>query len=108
MNFNIDGKAGLSAIFQRNHRYDQCTFACAVAFFVYPCHRTLPPLLLASGIIRTACKLSHTDLQAFLAPLLQLLRPKPKANQNAVRHGCLYMNSLTHFCTYLTSIHCGP
>ena len=37
----IDGKAGLSAIFRRDHCCDRCTFACAVAFFVYPCHRTM-------------------------------------------------------------------
>ena len=30
----IDGKAGLSAIFQCNHRCNRCTFACAVAFFI--------------------------------------------------------------------------
>ena len=39
----IDGNAGLSAIFWRNHCCDRCTFACAVAFFIYPYLRTLPP-----------------------------------------------------------------
>ena len=28
--------------------------------------------------------------------------------QNAVRHGCLYINYLTHFCMFLMSIHCVP
>ena len=33
----------------------------------------------------------HTDLQTFLAPLLQLFWLKPKADQNAVLHGRLYV-----------------
>ena len=44
------------------------------------------------GSICTAREQSHTNLQAFLAPLLQLFQPKPKAYQNAVRHGLLYIS----------------
>ena len=40
----IDGKGELSAIFQHNHCCDRCTFVCNVTFFIYPFHRTLPPL----------------------------------------------------------------
>ena len=43
------------------------------------------------GSVRTACNLLHADLQAFLAPLLQLFRPKSKADQNAVHHQLLYV-----------------
>ena len=62
------------------------------------------------GSVCTSRDLSHADLQAFLAPLLQLFQSKPKDDQNAVSHGPLhvYMNSLIHFWTFLSSIHCGP
>lgn len=40
----IDGK-GLSVFVSRNHRCNRCNFAGAVAFVVYPCHRTLTRVL---------------------------------------------------------------
>ena len=66
----IDGKTGLSAIFRRNHRCDPCIFACAVAFLLYPCHRTLMPCCQSDSYwlqrsIRTAHELSHANLQTF-------------------------------------------
>ena len=79
----IDGKAGLSAVFRPNHCCDWCTFACVVAFFVYPCHLVIVQscrVAQVQGSVCTARELSHTDFQAFLAPLLQLFKPKPKAD----------------------------
>ena len=52
------------------------------------------------GSVHTVCELSHADLQAFLAPLLQLFQPKPKANQNAVRYGHLYVHTWTLWHTF--------
>ena len=104
----IDRKAGLSAIFRRNH-------CCAVALtLVLELSRHIASNTLTDIRDPLAqlieCELSHADLQAFLvlASVLQLFRLKPKADQNAVHQGRPYMNSLTHVCTFFMSIHCGP
>ena len=56
----IDGKAGLSAIFLRNHHCDRCTFACTVEFFIYPCHRTLLPCSAGSATLTSGIR-SHSS-----------------------------------------------
>ena len=104
----IEGKGRLSGIFRRNHCWDWRTFAWAVSFFLYPCHRTLPPLWAGSArphfsIRRWSRNAFHSG--AFLAPLLQLFQPKPKVSQNTVHHGCLYICTWTDILLHLFDVH---
>ena len=89
----VDGKAGLPAIF------NEITVAIdallhALWHFSYTLVIELSHhVAQVQGSICTARELSNTDLQAFLAPLLQLFWLKPMAEQNAVRHGRLYVRT---------------
>ena len=108
----IDGKHGLSAIFRCNHSWDRSTFACAVPFFLYPCHRTLPPCCQSYSDFRDPfaqlvnCHMLILKHFLFLLHFCNCFGRPERCSSWMSAHP--YINSLNHFRRFLTFIHCGP